>query len=829
MHNKNTLPKVLCCLTLFLGISMTDAQTSDGKIPSPRGLELWLKADAITGTAEGAPVKVWPDSGPKKHAVRMASGHKAPVFGKDMVNGRNPGVRFNGRDTMLELPELRIGHNTTVFVVCQDRKQTSGGSVFRSVLAAKCDPYDLKKGNGYGIGYMRDGRDGFAVCLRSEHHMGQVKSICLPSGGMEIVTFHKSGHEAVLYRNGLKVAPGGMLRDKAHAYPVEYTLGGMSGRRFYTGVIAEMLVYNRALNKAEQKQVEAHLSQKYRISLQDPPADDPRYIENGIVIMQNGYADQPYVATLKDGSWLCVITTSTTSERGKDRTLVLCRSSDFGKTWSAPEAVIEPDEAPQPSWGTLFVTPFGRVYVFYNITKPFAPGYMFSYCYKYSDDNGKTWSDRYVLPQRKTIIDQEDTRVGAWGVNDPFAMNGSVYVSFSRFRKTKAMYGEGSLFVSDNLLTERDPNKLRWEMLPEGDKGIRNDKLGELQQEHTAAPLPDGGIYCTFRTMTGYIGHAYSRDSGKTWPVTEFATYTPGGRRIKQTRACCRVFRCENGKYLLWYHDNDGRRTPMRNRDRNPAWVAGGVLKDGLMHWSQPEILLYGFGFPHDHGMSYPDLIEAKGRYWVTETQKQIARIHEIDSSLFEGMWSQSEHAAVPAKGQLLNISDTLVSPQTRLLDTLPPAGGKGFTIDLTVTFENLDSGQVLLDTRGKKRGGLTVTTTERKTVQLTLDDGRIATHSWDCDSGLLKPGRRHQLTFIVNGGPRIISVLVDGQLCDGGRDRQFGWSFFHPSIGDVSGSKKLRIAPTLNGTLYALRIYNRPLRTSEAVGIYNAVKEKKR
>ena len=825
MHNRYFILSAVFCLTFFSVIVPMNAQDAEKTMFPRKGLELWLKADAITKAAEGAPVTVWPDSGPKKHAARVAAGHNAPVFGKKMVNAHMPGVRFNGSNTLMQVPGLRIGHNTTIFIVSQDRKQTSGGSVFRSILAARCDPYDREKGDGYGIGYMRDGRDGFSVILRGEQDVGDVKSLRSPSGTMELVTFRKSGFSGNLRRDGLSIANIEMLREEARDYPVGYTLGGMKERRLYGGVVAEIMIYNRALSDAEQKQVEEYLSGKYRICLQNPPENDPRYIENGTVIFKNGYADQPYVAALTDGTWLCVATTSKTSERGKDRTLVLLRSNDFGKTWSGPEAVIEPDEAPQPSWGTLFVTPFGRVYVFYNITKPFAPGYMFSYCYKYSDDNGKTWSDRYVLQQRKTIIDQANTRVGAWGVNDPFAMNGSVYVSFSRFRKTRDMYGEGSLFVSDNLLTERDPNRLRWEMLPKGDRGIRNDKLGHLQQEHTAAPLPDDGIYCTFRTMTGYIGHAYSRDSGKTWPVTEFATYAPGGRRIKQTRACCRVFRCENGKYLLWYHNNDGRRTPMRNRDRNPAWVAGGVLKDGLMHWSQPEILLYGFGFPHDHGMSYPDLIETDGRYWVTETQKQIARIHEIDASLLEGVWNQSEHAAVPAKGLLLNSADDPVSPQTCALEKLPPAGGQGFTIDLAVTFENLDSGQILLDTRGKKRGGLTVTTTDRKTVRLTLDDGRIAPHSWDCDAGLLKPGRRHHLTFIVNGGPRIITVLVDGRLCDGGEDRQFGWSFFHPSTGDVSGDKKLRIASKLSGKLHALRIYNRPLRTSEAVGIYNAGK----
>ncbi len=39
--------------------------------------------------------------------------------------------------------------------------------------------------------------------------------------------------------------------------------------------------------------------------------------------------------------------------------------------------------------------------------------------------------------------------------------------------------------------------------------------------------------------------------------------------------------------------------------------------------------------------MSYPDLIEQDGRYWITETQKTVARVHSVDPELLEGLWKQ--------------------------------------------------------------------------------------------------------------------------------------------------------------------------------------------
>jgi hypothetical protein len=78
-------------------------------------------------------------------------------------------------------------------------------------------------------------------------------------------------------------------------------------------------------------------------------------------------------------------------------------------------------------------------------------------------------------------------------------------------------------------------------------------------------------------------------------------------------------------------------------------------------------------------------------------------------------------------------------------------------------------------------------------------------------------------VAIIVDGGPNIISFVVDGVLCDGGTACIYGWGRFTPELGDISGSKLLRLAPSLDGQLKRLRIYDRYLRTSEAVANHRA------
>lgn len=153
----------------------------------------------------------------------------------------------------------------------------------------------------------------------------------------------------------------------------------------------------------------------------------------------------------------------------------------------------------------------------------------------------------------------------------------------------------------------------------------------------------------------------------------------------------------------------------------------------------------------------------------------------------------------------------------------LPSLDEGGFTLEFEVTFETLDTGQVLLDARNENGHGFACMTTDRGTIKFNLSDGNAET-AWDCDPGLLQAGRRHHVAVIVDGGPNILMYIVDGTLCDGGEHRQYGWGRIPASMGTLESCAAWRISSTFDGRMESLRVYDRALRTTEAIGNFLAL-----
>lgn len=393
---------------------------------------------------------------------------------------------------------------------------------------------------------------------------------------------------------------------------------------------------------------------------------DPRNIKNGYEIPSEGYCDQPYVVKTADGAWLCVMTTGSGIEGEHGQHIVSTRSTDYGKTWS-PLVDIESADGPEASWALPLATPSGRVYVFYTYNAenlreviandpPFGGGVCWrvdslgEYAFKYSDDGGVTWSDdRHFIPVREMAIDRNNPYGGRvkffWGVGKPMVHDGIMYFGFTKI----GAFGEGFFAVdeccfmkSDNILTEPDPEKINWETLPAGDHGLRSPE-GMVAEEANLTALSDGSLFCTYRTVAGHPCHAYSRDGGYTWTEPEFMTAFPGGPVLNNPRGPNFVRRLETGpyagRYIYWFYNNNARGYEVGSR--NPVWMVGGVERDSsagkVIHWGLPEVVLYSDDL--EAGIGYPDFIQEGDRLFITETQKTIARVHEVPNWLLSRLW----------------------------------------------------------------------------------------------------------------------------------------------------------------------------------------------
>lgn len=596
---------------------------------------------------------------------------------------------------------------------------------------------------------------------------------------------------------------------------------------------------------------------------------DARHLSQGREIPTESYSDQPYIIQTDDNAWLCCVTTGPGEEGSGGQHVVTMRSTDRGDTWSDAVAV-EPGDCRENSYAVMLKAPSGRIFIFYNhntdnvrevfshdrtttFTRVDSLGH---FVFKYSDDHGRSWSrERYDLPFRLFQCDRENVYHGTlcffWNVGKPFVLRGNAYVSLHKVGQMGRGFfqqSEGVLLKSDNLLTETDPGKIRWETLPDGVIGLRTPPGGgPIAEEQSYCVLSDSSIYGVYRSIDGYPVETYSRDGGHSWSQPRYKCYA-GGRRMKHPRAANFAWKCQNGNYLYWFHNHGGRvmREAPDNaeggafEDRNPVWLSAGLEIDTPagreIAWSEPEIILYD-----DDPLvriSYPDLLEEGGKYYLTETQKDIARIHELPAALLERMWTT---LAVTLGQQPV---DVLTINEDGLLLALPTAGeplpagiqlpplpwfrvrdyqtpdyrgmdtGNGLTLELLFTLPTLESGHLLLDNRDATGRGFCLRAHDNGTLELLLNDGQTGNH-WSSDP-LLIAGKEHHVVVNIDGGPRIISYIIDGRCSDGGETRQFGWGRFSSYLRHVNGGD-LRIAPEVA----QVRVYGRVLLTCEAVARY--------
>ena len=584
---------------------------------------------------------------------------------------------------------------------------------------------------------------------------------------------------------------------------------------------------------------------------------DWRNIKEGFIIHdyhKSGYCDAPYIVINKNGNWVCVMTVNSCPEGSSGQHIISKTSFDKGKTWSEP-IEIEPEDGPVASQASTIITPNGRIYVFYNYNKENIrdviieeDGFIVNWLdhigysvFKYSDDGGKTWSkERYNVPKRLMKIDLENPYKGKKQLFHqpckPLIFNNIFYLPITiigGFGRGDGIKSEGIIITSDNILFEKDPNKIRFETLPDGEIGIRTPD-SPIGDEFNLTFLDDGSLYGTFRTEKGYICNTYSRDGGHTWIKPQYATYKSSGKKIKNPRAANFVRRHSNGYYTLWFHNNgkDFTNLPFlaAYKNRNPAWISGGIEKDGYIYWSQPEVFLYdddseaGMGINRGMGISYPDFVEENNNFFISETQKTIARVHKIDNEFLNGLWNQFYNKKITKKGIIIEVKEDDLKPGTMLkFPELPNLkDGNGFSLEFWIKFLKMENGQIIFDSRDNEGKGIVISITDKKTIKISLNDGK-AESAWACDENILKKDFWHHITIIIDGGPKIILFSVDGVICDGGENRQFGWGRFNKNLDNISGSSGIEIPSNSKLQLKSLRIYNRSIRVSEAVGNYKA------
>jgi hypothetical protein len=244
------------------------AKYSPSPVPSSQ-LQLWLRADAVNGTADGTPygsvnplpaagtpIAEWKDiSGNNRHASQIETSAQ-PVFQASSTMHFQPALHFDGNDVLNTAPtKFDITNDMTYFIVLNPEK-TEQKSVLGSVDTS----------NRFGIFFTGPTTPNQPARF---HFGGGQLQVAHPDGGpyptdvTTILAGMREGNAQRAYLDGELI--GSNTVASVNVTESIFQIGGMlnGGVPYLEGQIAEVLIYNRALSPAEFNQISAYLFHKY--------------------------------------------------------------------------------------------------------------------------------------------------------------------------------------------------------------------------------------------------------------------------------------------------------------------------------------------------------------------------------------------------------------------------------------------------------------------------------------------------------------------------------------------------------------------------------------
>jgi hypothetical protein len=221
-------------------------------IPVTSGLQFWLDASAINPndssqvvtSGNAFYVKDWRDlSANSLHATQTATGNQ-PQYVASAINGK-ASVRFNGTTNFLSTLLPQIAGDKTIFIV-QNRTSTVVGTELSS------------DSQYYGNFLANDGSTEAKGRLNVAYDLELPATINSPA----VKCFMRSGGTETLSLNDTSIS--GSFPDMASG---NYTISSSSYP--FSGDIAEIIIFNRALTDAERQSVQNYLKAKW--SVYGPP------------------------------------------------------------------------------------------------------------------------------------------------------------------------------------------------------------------------------------------------------------------------------------------------------------------------------------------------------------------------------------------------------------------------------------------------------------------------------------------------------------------------------------------------------------------------------
>ena len=247
------------------------------------------------------------------------------------------------------------------------------------------------------------------------------------------------------------------------------------------------------------------------------------------------------------------------------------RSSDKGKTWTGPTVAYK---IPYNQHGFIPLIPRGSKRIYCFGTQPIAGHFdgteNAAIGYRFSDDDGHTWSDVSLIKpvnepgfQGMSVMRMCETDRGTWLLG---AHTGA-------YKPTIA--------TREYILRSEDQGKT-WTVVPGKRPGGWYEPKGNRLEEGRPISLADGSVLSMARTMEGHLWELHSQDDGRTWSAPKSTT-------LIHPDAPPMLFPLADGKTLAAFHHNVPSHGAFNGQDRAAIWVS--LSSDEGHTWSEPRFV----------------------------------------------------------------------------------------------------------------------------------------------------------------------------------------------------------------------------------------------
>lgn len=296
----NSATFLLAAMFFSAGFPSIHAQVSGPNVPLA-GLKAWFRADAGV-TRNGSGVAAWTDQSGSGTTAAQATAANQPAYVTGSINGL-PALRFNGTSQFLtfNLPLNGLSGMTLVLV------SAAGVDTDGSSNGVSSAPLFWNETASWGTVHLSP----FPRMVKYRFGTGQINNLPIYTrpaaigSSYSLATAIKAGTSESLFVNGTQVlTQTGKLATIANVSALGNIGRGYNNNTYFTGQIAEVLIYNRALTATERQQVEQYLLAKYFAAPVPVPsaptvsAGSPQTITLPTTALLNGTATAPVGQTL---------------------------------------------------------------------------------------------------------------------------------------------------------------------------------------------------------------------------------------------------------------------------------------------------------------------------------------------------------------------------------------------------------------------------------------------------------------------------------------------------------------------------------------------------